>query len=167
VIDISAFDVDRFEAVAPAIHAAKSTSSTDHKHDHKHKHHHEHDHDPSYHTSNVKTVSIHVEGNVEVDKVQAWLASLLWEQQLVMFRMKGQLSVSGSDERYIFQGVHDNFDIQPSGFLWTDSLPQPSNLPATQTSSTRINSLVFIGKQLDAASLEKGFRDHCLAVATE
>eukprot|EP01122_Echinamoeba_exundans_P004286 TRINITY_DN14304_c0_g1_i3.p1 TRINITY_DN14304_c0_g1~~TRINITY_DN14304_c0_g1_i3.p1 ORF type:complete len:386 (+),score=60.19 TRINITY_DN14304_c0_g1_i3:1105-2262(+) len=163
VIDISAFDVDRFEAVAPAIHAAKTTSASEHKHDHKHKHHHEQDHDPSYHTSNVKTVSIHVEGDVEVDKVQAWLASLLWEQQLVMFRMKGQLSVAGSDERYIFQGVHDNFDIQPSGFLWTDSLPQPSNLPASHTSSKRINSLVFIGKQLDGASLETGFRENCLS----
>lgn len=155
MIDIKAFDVDRFESVAPAIDQHEH-------HDHKHKHHH--DHDPSYHTSTVATVSLHVEGDIDLERTQAWLASLLWEEKLTLFRMKGQLSVLGSDERYIFQGVHDNFDIQPSGFLWTDRLPQPSNLPqvAHSTASKRINSLVFIGKELNQKKLEQGFRTNCV-----
>lgn len=166
VIDIKAFDVDRFEAVAPSLsHGALPAGDAHKHHDSNHHHHHDkvaQDHEPSYHTSNISTVSIHVEGDIDLAETQNWLASLLWEQQLVMFRMKGQLSVAGSDERHIFQGVHDNFDIQPSGFLWTDQLPSAANLPAS-TEARRINSLVFIGKQLNVHDLERGFRENCLA----
>ncbi|KAK6120477.1 hypothetical protein DH2020_045787 [Rehmannia glutinosa] len=81
---------------------------------------------------------------VERIKANIWLGTLLLERSEDIYRMKGLLSVHGMDERFVFQGVHDIFQGSPDR-LWGSDEP-------------RINKLVFIGKNLDAQELEKGFK---------
>jgi G3E family GTPase len=56
--------------------------------------------------------------------------------------MKGILDVAGQDRRYVFQGVHMLFDGRPDR-PWT---------------GPRRSELVFIGRNLDRASLEAELR---------
>jgi G3E family GTPase len=99
------------------------------------------------------------------------------------------LSIKGSNERYILQGVHANFDIQPSGFHWSDPLPEPTQgvpkhnhhhnhehehteedhsccTPAHQpnkgSENIRRNKFVFIGRGLDAKWLQNSFIEKCI-----
>ena len=60
--------------------------------------------------------------------------------------MKGVLSLKGEAERLVFQGVHMQLDTNP-GKPWGDE--------------PRGNKLVFIGRHLDRAKLNEGFRS-CL-----
>jgi G3E family GTPase len=64
-----------------------------------------------------------------------------------MFRTKGVLNVQGEAARFVFQGVHMLID-GGSGKPWGDTSP-------------RLNELVFIGRGLDRAALNEGFRS-CL-----
>jgi G3E family GTPase len=56
--------------------------------------------------------------------------------------MKGVLSVKGSGKRLVFQGVHMLFDAK---------------FDREWGSEPRMNTLVFIGKNLDREALTKGF----------
>ncbi|XP_011626456.1 putative COBW domain-containing protein 7 [Amborella trichopoda] len=109
---------------------------------HEHGHAHDHTHD-----SGVSSVSIVCEGNLDLDKANMWLGTLLMERSDDIYRMKGLLSVSGMNERFVFQGVHDIFQGSPERLWGPDE--------------KRINKIVFIGKNLDAKALEKGFKE-CL-----
>ncbi|XP_042485623.1 uncharacterized protein LOC122065843 isoform X3 [Macadamia integrifolia] len=149
--------------------------------DAEHADHHHHTHDPG-----VSSVSIVCEGNLDLDKANMWLGTLLLERSDDIYRTKGLLSVEGMNERFVFQvrcvgrrldpvtgkiyhlknfppesdeirarlitrsddtaekGVHDIFQGSPDR-LWAPGEP-------------RINKIVFIGKNLDAQALEKGFK---------
>jgi G3E family GTPase len=61
--------------------------------------------------------------------------------------MKGILSLHGEDERYVFQGVHMLFDAK-AGTPW-------------EANESRINRLVFIGRDLDREHLNLSFTE-CL-----
>ncbi|XLT74337.1 hypothetical protein HN873_030763, partial [Arachis hypogaea] len=102
-------------------------------------HAHSHSHDPG-----VSSVSIVCEGSLDLEKANIWLGTLLLERSDDIYRMKGLLSVQGMDERFVFQGVHDLFQGSPER-LWRPDEP-------------RVNKIVFIGKNLDAQELEKGFK---------
>jgi len=83
------------------------------------------------HTDSVNTVAFEVEGDLELDAVKQWFASVLWDKvnpTMSIFRIKGILSIVGEPMRFLVQGVHENFDIQRSEFAWDESLPQfPAN----------------------------------------
>ncbi|KAK7390748.1 hypothetical protein VNO78_18797 [Psophocarpus tetragonolobus] len=115
----------------------------DHSHDHKHEHHNHHSHDHT-HDPGVSSVSIVCEGSLDLEKANMWLGTLLLDRSEDIYRMKGLLSVQGMNERFVFQGVHDIFQGSPER-LWKPDEP-------------RINKIVFIGKNLDAKELEKGFK---------
>ncbi len=102
----------------------------------------DHEHDDA-----VTSVGISTPGRLDVELLNGWLGTLLREQGLDIFRMKGVLSISGQDRRFVFQGVHMLFDGAP-GKPW-------------EPNEERRNSLVFIGRNLNRAELEKGFRE-CL-----
>jgi G3E family GTPase len=107
---------------------------------HEYKPKHEHDNE-------VTSVGIEVPGDLDATKLNAWLGNLLRTQGPDIFRMKGVLSIKGEANRFVFQGVHMLFDGRPD---------QPwGNNP-------RRNSLIFIGRNLDRAQLNEGFRA-CLA----
>ena len=99
------------------------------------------------HDEEVTSVGITVPGDLQLEKLNGWLSKLLREQGQDIFRMKGVLSVRGWDERFVFQGVHMLFDGRPDR-PWGNEM--------------RHNKMIFIGRNLDRAGLENGFRD-CLA----
>jgi G3E family GTPase len=99
------------------------------------------------HDDTVSSVGIHEERALDEKKLNEWLGTVLREQGTDIFRMKGILNVKGSDRRFVFQGVHMLFDaVQDKP--WGDA--------------ARASDLVFIGRNLDRAALNKGFRA-CLA----
>lgn len=103
----------------------------------------EHQHDAS-----VSSVGIDVEGTVNVEKLNEWLGKLLTERGPDLFRSKGVLNLAGTDKRYVFQGVHMLHDGD-LGAPW-------------RSGESRRNRMIFIGRNLDRAELEAGFRA-CLA----
>ncbi|MFN5659405.1 MAG: CobW family GTP-binding protein [Pseudanabaena sp.] len=104
--------------------------------------------DAHEHDDTVKSVAIVEEGELYLPKVNAWISTLLREQGVDIFRMKGILNIKGIDERFVFQGVHMLFDGT------RDRLWQPHE--------KRKSELGFIGRNLDAEKLKADFLD-CLA----
>ncbi|MBL8816991.1 MAG: GTP-binding protein [Planctomyces sp.] len=98
------------------------------------------------HDEEITSVGITTPGNLDPDKFQVWIRDLLMNQGPDIFRMKGILSFSDMNERYIFQGVHMLFDGRADR-PWGDS--------------PRRNSLIFIGRNLDREGLNAGF-EACL-----
>ncbi|MEM8500290.1 MAG: GTP-binding protein [Pseudomonadota bacterium] len=98
------------------------------------------------HDDEVGSIAIEVDGDVNADKLNAWLSTLLRERGVDIFRMKGFISIENEEERFVFQGVHMLFDGQPDR-PWGDS--------------PRRNQLVFIGRNLDEAEMRSDF-ESCL-----
>ena len=96
---------------------------------------HEHDED-------VTSVAINTPGDLDFKKFDDWLGKLLSNQGQDIFRMKGVLSFSGAEERYVFQGVHMLFD---------------GRMDRPWREGERSNSLIFIGRNLDRGALTAGF----------
>ncbi|XP_027123156.1 uncharacterized protein [Coffea arabica] len=157
VLGIGGFDLERIETAVDAESSKEDHTSHGHDHDHHHHHEHEHDHEHDHkhehhdhhahdhtHDPGVSSVSIVCEGRLDLEKANIWLGTLLLERSEDIYRMKGLLSVDGMNERFVFQGVHDIFQGSPDR-PWLPDEP-------------RVNKIVFIGKNLDAQELEKGFR---------
>ena len=102
--------------------------------------HHRHTH------SDVNAVALTIPGDLDMKRLNAWMGEFLQTRGPDLYRMKGVLSIKGDQRRFVFQGVHMLFDGQP-GAPWG--------------SARRENKLVFIGRKLDRAELEAGFR-RCL-----
>jgi G3E family GTPase len=96
------------------------------------------------HDETVGSVAIVESGEVNGDKLNAWLSDLLQNQGADIFRMKGILTITGEDFRFVFQGVHMLFDGT------ADRPWRPGEI--------RKNELVFIGRNLDEAALKASFR---------
>ena len=99
------------------------------------------------HDDEVTSVGIEAPGEVDRERIDAWIGELLRTKGADIFRMKGVLSVKGFETRFVFQGVHMLFDGRPD---------RPWG------SQPRINKLIFIGRNLDRNALTAGFRA-CLA----
>ncbi|MCI2419800.1 GTP-binding protein [Saccharopolyspora sp. K220] len=122
VLGVHAFDLDQVLADEPEF-----LDDTDHQHD-----------------LTVTSVGIAADGVVNVEKLNEWLGVLLGERGTDLFRSKGILNLAGTDQRYVFQGVHMLHDGD-LGAPWRDGEP-------------RRNRMVFIGRNLDREQLEKEFR---------
>ena len=96
------------------------------------------------HDQSITSVGIEVDGLVDLEKINDWLGWLLREKGTEIFRMKGILNISGSENRFVFQGVHMLFDGQPDR--------------AWRTDETRVNKMIFIGRNLDRDDLNSRFR---------
>ncbi|XP_078430641.1 plastid transcriptionally active 17 [Wolffia australiana] len=159
VLGIGGFDLERIESAVNAgeskddsSHSEDEGDDHDHHHDHDHEHDHEHDHKHEgahahghdhTHDPGISSVSIVCEGNLNLDKANMWLGTLLLERCDDIYRMKGIISVDGMSDRFVFQGVHDIFQGSPDR-PWGEG-------------EARTNKLVFIGRNLNAEELEKGF----------
>jgi G3E family GTPase len=98
------------------------------------------------HDDTISSVGIEVEGEVDADRFNRWLGKLLRERGVDIFRSKGILNIKGEANRFVFQGVHMLLDAgadRPWG------------------KGKRLNQLCFIGRKLDRAALNAGFRS-CL-----
>ncbi len=104
---------------------------------HEYKPDHEHDED-------VTSVGITITGDLHEEKLNEWIRDLLMNHGPDIFRMKGVLSIKGDHRRFVFQGVHMLFDGRPDR-PWSKK-------------EQRHNALIFIGRKLDRAKLEAGFK---------
>jgi len=121
ILNVGAFDLDRVLEMDPQF-----LEESEHQHD-----------------QSVTSVGIEIQGSLDGTKLNEWLGTLLAEQGIDIFRMKGILSLDGEDERFVFQGVHMLFDGQPHTPWGPDEI--------------RTNRLVFIGRNLDREALTASF----------
>jgi G3E family GTPase len=164
VLNVGGFNLDRVLEHEPDFlkAAGKPADTPEHDHhehahddhchdehcDHPEHHHHEHAEEPDHvHDDSVTSVGISVPGDLDPKKMNQWFGELLQTQGQDLFRMKGVLSLKGDPNRFVFQGVHMQFDGQAQR-PW-------GNEP-------RVNKLVFIGRNLDREKLTAGFKA-CLA----
>ncbi|BBX53766.1 GTP-binding protein [Mycolicibacterium poriferae] len=96
------------------------------------------------HDQTVTSVGFQIDGDIDVDKLNDWLGELLGYRGVDIFRSKGILALENQSRQYVFQGVHMLFD-GTEGREWRPDEP-------------RTNRMVFIGRNLDRAELEAGFR---------
>ena len=101
-----------------------------------------HIHDPT-----ITSVGIVEDGDLDMDKMNGWLGTLLREKGVDIYRMKGVLSIRGQEDKFVFQGIHMLFDGQPME-PWGDT--------------KRSNRMIFIGRNLDREELMSGFNS-CMA----
>lgn len=107
----------------------------------------EHEHD-----SSVTSVGISCPGALDIAKLNAWLGQLLRERGADLFRSKGVLCIDGSDDRYVFQGVHMLLQMTSSA---------NGDVAPWKPGEERRNRLVFIGRGLDREEITTSF-EACL-----
>jgi len=100
----------------------------------------EHEHDDRVTSTSYKFV-----GELNVNKLQAWIGKLMREQGEDLFRYKGVLAVKGMDAKFVFQGVHMLFggEFSEEIGLWKEG-------------EERECRFVFIGRDLDPEALQQG-----------
>jgi len=98
------------------------------------------------HSAGVTSVGIQQAGDLDGKRLNDWIGGLLRTKGNDIYRMKGVLSVRGAAKRLVFQGIHMLFDAKFDREWGADP---------------RVNTLVFIGKNLDRAALTSAFRS-CL-----
>lgn len=121
VIGVHCFDLQKVLEMDPAF-----LQDEDHQHD-----------------ETVVNVGIVVSGDCDLIKMNMWLATLIREKGVDLFRYKGVISIAGESRKFIFQGVHMVFQGEPS----VDWAPDEA----------RVNKMIFIGRNLDREALNKGF----------
>jgi G3E family GTPase len=94
------------------------------------------------HDDEVGSVSINIEGDLDLSRFNVWIGALLDEHGPDIYRSKGVLAVRGARERIVFQGVHMLIDHE-IGRAW-----EPDEARSTQ--------MVFIGRALDEDRLRQG-----------
>ncbi len=153
--------------------AAGDHEHHEHEHDHEHEHHHHHEGEEKdckacaagdhaghthkhkhHHDTRVSSVGIEIEGSLDYPKFSQWLGTLVQEKGADIYRCKGILAMAGSEDRFVFHGVHMMIQMGHSG----EGLGRP-----WQEGEKRMCRAVFIGKELDRAMLTDGFKS-CLAV---
>ena len=127
LINIGAFDLERTLEMDPEFLDTEA----------------EHEHD-----DRVTSTSMKFEGELNVNKLERYIGSLMREHGENLFRYKGVLAVKGVDEKYVFQGVHMLFggDYSRDIGLWKQG-------------ETRECRFVFIGRDLDHDALQKGLME--------
>jgi G3E family GTPase len=100
------------------------------------------------HDSKVASFAFTEERPLDLKKVEEWLGTLLNESGPNIYRCKGILHIRGQAKRIIFQGVQMLLDSQPDR-LWNPG-------------EKKLSQVVFIGKALNPAAIEEGFRN-CVA----
>ena len=127
LINIGAFDLERTLEMDPEFLDTEA----------------EHEHD-----DRVTSTSMKFEGELNVNKLERYIGSLMRDHAENLFRYKGVLAVKGVDEKYVFQGVHMLFggDYSRDIGLWKQG-------------ETRECRFVFIGRDLDHEALQKGLME--------
>jgi len=95
--------------------------------------------------SGVSSVGIVMDGEVSDIKFNHFMSTLLKEKNRDLYRSKGVLAFHGQSAKFVFQGVHEQINFGPAATGWAEG-------------EKRICKLVFIGRKLDRAALEEGFR---------
>ena len=124
LINIGAFDLDRTLEMDPEFLDTEA----------------EHEHDDRVTSTSYKFV-----GELNANRLKAWIGKLMREQGEDLFRYKGVLAVKGMDAKFVFQGVHMLFggEFSEEIGLWKEG-------------EERECRFVFIGRDLDPEALQQG-----------
>mmetsp|Transcript_51198 Transcript_51198/g.111564 ORF Transcript_51198/g.111564 Transcript_51198/m.111564 type:complete len:456 (+) Transcript_51198:49-1416(+) len=115
------------------------------------------------HDDTVSSVSWSFPGmELNVNKLQEWISSLMQDLGTELFRYKGVLAVKGCDEKYIFQGVHMLF----TGGFSSEVFGQVYGQGVWHPSEQRECRFVLIGKNIKQKHSER-LRSGFLACAAE
>jgi len=149
------------------LNSSSSSSSTHNCNDHSHDH-------STIHRSHVSTLGINIDHDtdnidpIDIDTFEGWLGQLVWanvdqyqqdsdddsassqhhtslDDTPEIYRVKG--SIYASDDtttKYALQGVHDIFEVIPSGVPW-------------QKDEKKMTKLVIIGRHLDHQKIQQSF----------
>jgi G3E family GTPase len=156
VLGRNAFDLDRILEIEPAFLEADDHGH-DHHHDHEHtgadcdhpshKHDHAHGHSHGglkhYHDEDMQSVALQIDGDVDPEKFMPWINDYVQTDGASILRSKGILAFKGEAKRFVFQGVHMVLD----GDVQREWRPNEK----------RTSKIVFIGRDLKKAEIEKGF----------
>ena len=104
---------------------------------------HHHTHDPS-----LGSESFVFQKPFDRERLEDWLKKLLAARGDDIFRLKGILALQGDARRHVLQCVHRLMELRAAD-AWGDE--------------KRSSKLVFIGRDLDRATLEEGLRSACEA----
>jgi G3E family GTPase len=146
ILGLGAFDLDRITEIDPHFlpdHDDACAQHHDHHHglDHEHPHNHaDHDHVAA---AGITSVALSTEKLIDPQKLLPWINQLTQERGPDILRLKGIFAFPDEPKRFVVQGVHMivEGDTQRE---WREDEP-------------RISRLVFIGRNLDRASLEGAF----------
>jgi G3E family GTPase len=142
VLDLGAFDLQRVTEIDPHfLPEHECDDACAHHDDHGgHHHHHEHDHVAA---AGITSVSLSTDRLLDPHKLLPWLNELTQQRGPDILRFKGILAFSDEEKRFVVQGVHMivEGDTQRD---WREGEP-------------RVSRLVFIGRNLDHAELERAF----------
>eukprot|EP00501_MAST-03F_sp_TOSAG23-6_P002532 GSMAST32.ASY1.ANO1.2671.1 assembled CDS len=105
----------------------------------------------SDHTSDIGSITVTAQGSDEWIDTNDINNNSNSNNRPEIFRAKGFLSVSGSTSIHILQAVHELFDI--------DAVSE--EIDATSKNIEQLNKIIFIGRFLDSATLNRQFRE-CL-----
>jgi len=94
------------------------------------------------HDARVGSLSLESSRPMDPRRFEAWISAVLRDQGTRLYRLKGFVNFEGRDDRIVLQGVHMSLDTSTLG-PWGER--------------QRLTQLVFIGRELDRASLEAGF----------
>ena len=100
--------------------------------------------DAHQHDEAETSVAIVESGALDSVLFNRWLQQLVQTDGRNLYRMKGILNIDDEDRRFVVQGVHMTLEGRP-GRAWAKT-------------EVRRNEMVFIGRGLDAAGLNRGFR---------
>jgi len=101
----------------------------------------EHEHDQT-----VGSISWRMVADLNVNKLQKWIGTLMQTKGQSLYRYKGVLAVKGMNQKFVFQGVHMLFSGNFADTEW-------------EAGEKRENCFVFIGKNIDKKELTDGFMD--------
>ena len=101
---------------------------------------HDHDHDTS-----ITSCSVETNRSLDPERFHRWVNQLVQRQGQYLLRMKGVLNFQGEARQFYFHSVHMLLEAKP-GKRWLSG-------------ETRKSRLVFIGRHLDHAMLERDFLD--------
>jgi G3E family GTPase len=164
ILGRGAFDLQRITELDPeflnpahgeAGHVHDENCDHDHPHDddqhgsHEHAHADEHEHGRdhagghAHEDQSIRGVALTLDQPLDGEKVTRWLNGVLQAQGPDILRAKGILDIKGEDRRLVFQAVHMILDGELQR-PWKDG-------------ERRWSRLVFIGRNLDDATLRAGF----------
>jgi G3E family GTPase len=144
ILNLGAFDLDRVTEIDPHFLPDHDCDDACAHHDHAQHHHdhqdHEHDHVAA---SGIASVSLSTEAAIDPQKLLPWLNDLTQARGPDILRLKGIFAFPDEPKRFVVQGVHMIIegDTQRD---WKEG-------------EKRVSRLVFIGRNLDRAELERAF----------
>ena len=88
-------------------------------------------------------MGISIDGELDREKFNNFMNDLIEKRRDDLYRCKGVVAFSGSEDKFVFHGVHEQVSFGPAEEGWAEG-------------QEKICKMVFIGKNLDKDDLRKG-----------